>query len=88
MLESCFSNVTLCFYQKRTQPCMFSEECFDFFRGLYLFSEPNNYCFDRVRQRQLAKCNWRNTATALRTLVKSHKCLKETEPFAKSCSSK
>ena len=49
-----------------------------FFRGLYLFSEPNNYCFDQVAQGKLLKCNQRNTVTALRTLVKFHKSLKET----------
>ena len=84
MLGSCFSNITLRFYQNRTPPWIFSEEYSD----LYLSREPNNYCFDRAVQGQLFKCNWRNTETALRTLAKSHKYLKETELFTKSCPSK
>ena len=71
-----------------TPPWIFFEEYSDFFRNFYLSSEPNNYCFDRAALAQLSKCNWRNTATALRTLVKSHKFLKETESFTKSCPSK
>ena len=36
---------------------MFPEECCNFFRDLYLFSEPNNYRFDRAAQGQLSKFN-------------------------------
>ena len=49
---------------------------FRLFRDLYLSGEPNN-CFDRAAQGHQSKCNWRNTATVLKTLVKSHKCLKK-----------
>ena len=37
---------------------------------------------------QLSKWNWRNTVTVLKTLVKCHNCIKETELFPKSCSRK
>ena len=50
-----------------------------FYQNRSLFTEPNNYIFDRAAQGQLSKCDWRNTATTLRTLLQSHKCLKETE---------
>ena len=34
-------------------------EMFRLFSDLYLFSEPNNYCFDRAAPAQLEKyCNW------------------------------
>ena len=85
MLESCFSNVNLGFYQSNTLTWIFSEECSDFFWDLYLSSESNNYCFNRTAQRKLSKCNWRNTAIALATLVKSHKLPKETKSLIKSC---
>ena len=69
MLESYLGNVTLWFYEDRTPPWIFFEECSDLFRDLYLSSQPNNYCFDKTVHRQLSKCKWRNTVTALRTLV-------------------
>ena len=71
MFESCSSNVTLLFYQNRTPPWIFSEEYSDYFRDLYLSSEPNNYCFDTAAQGQLPKCKERYTLTALKTLIKS-----------------
>ena len=37
----------------RTPPCMFFEEWTDIFWDIYLFSVPNNYCFDRAPQGQL-----------------------------------
>ena len=88
VLETCFSNVTLWIYENKTPPWKFSEKCLDYFRDLYLFSEPDNYCFDRATPGQLSDCNWRNTVTVLKTLVKFHKCLKETELLLKNCSSK
>ena len=84
---SCFSNVTRWLYQNRNLTWVFFEECSSFFRDIYLFSEPpNNHCFNKASQGQLSLCNWRNTVTALRTLVKSHKGLQDAESFAKSCS--
>ena len=58
------------------------------FSDLYLFSEPNNYCFDRAAPGKLSKCNWRNTVIVLKILVKCHKCLKETELLPRSYSIK
>ena len=52
---------------------------------VYLFSKPNSYCFSRAAQGQLSECNKRHTVTALRAKIKSHKVLKETEEFIKSC---
>ena len=85
---SCFSNVTLWFYQNETVPWIFFKKCSYFFRDLYLFSElANNNCFDKSPQVQLSKCNRRNTVIALRAPVKSHKGLQNAESFANSCSS-
>ena len=88
MSVSCFINVTLWLHQNRTPQWIFLEECSYFFGDLYLFCEPpNNHYFDRAAQGQLSKYNRRNTISALRTPVKSHKDLKEAESYAKSCSS-
>ena len=88
MLETCVSNATLWIYEDKAPSWKFSEKCSNYFQNLYLFSNPNNYCFDRAAPEQLSKCNWRNTVTLLKTLLKYHKCLKETELLSKSCSLK
>ena len=54
--------------------------------GFYLLRMPNDYCFRRAALWQLSQCNRRNTATALRAVVKSHKGLKRTKVFACGCS--
>ena len=66
MLVSGFSNVTMAL-SKQDFTWILYEECLDFFRDRYFFSESNNYCFDRAAQEQLSKCSWRYTVTALRT---------------------
>ena len=48
MLETCFSHVILWIYENKIPPWKYSEKCSNYFRDLYLFSEPNNYCFDRA----------------------------------------
>ena len=46
----------------------------------------DDYCFRRAVKGQLSQCKRRNTATVLRTVVKSHKGLKGTKVFACACS--
>ena len=43
-------------------------------------------CFRRAVKEQLSQCKRRNTATALRTVVKSHKGLKGKKVFVYGCS--
>ena len=50
-------------------------------RSFYLLRMSDDYCFRRAVQ-----CNWRNTATVLRAVVKSHNGLKGTKVFACGCS--
>ena len=57
-------------------------------RNLYLFSKPNSYSCGRALQGELSKFTWRNTATAFKTMIESHKDLKGTEVFARICSTK
>ena len=87
MLETCFSNAALWIYEDKDPPWKIFVKCFDYFRDLYLFSESNDYCFDRAASGQVSKCNCRKTVSVLKTLVK-FKCLKETEFLRKSNSSK
>ena len=46
---------------------------------------PNDCCFRWAAQGQLSQCNRRNIVTVLRTVVKSHKGLKEIKVFACGC---
>ena len=54
-------------------------------KGFYLLRMSNDYCFRRAAQGKLSQRNWRNTATVLRAVVKSHNCLKGTKVFACGC---
>ena len=45
------------------------------YKEIYLFTKPNNYCSGRAAG-QLSKLSRRNTVTSFKTLVKSHKGLK------------
>ena len=51
-------------------------------KGFYLLRMSDDYCFRRAVQGQQSQFNRRNTATVLRTVVKSHKGLKGTKVFA------
>ena len=50
-------------------------------RSFYLLRMSDDYCFRRAVQ-----CNWRNTATVLRAVVKFHNGLKRTKVFSCGCS--
>ena len=54
-------------------------------KGFYLLRMPNDCRFRWHAQGQLPQCNSRNIVTVLRTVVKSHKCLKGTKVFACGC---
>ena len=60
----CISSVTLWIYENKTPWWKFSEKRFDYFRDLYLFSEPGN-CLSVI-----GEILW-----LLKTLVECHRCL-------------
>lgn len=85
------------FILRETPPRMFSRKCdiFQLFfgkafskkilyvRNQYWFCWANNCCCGRAVKEQLSRFTWRNTVTFIRTLVKSHKCLKGTMTYMK-----
>ena len=55
-------------------------------KGFYLLRMSDDYCFRRAEQGQPSQRDWRNTATVLRAVVKSHNHLKGTKVIACGCS--
>ena len=97
MLKSFFSTIIMRPFQIKTSSRLFLTNAPRLIWGNYLqnsseqlhvknlnfFSNPNNYRSGRVVQGQLSKFTRRNTVTASRSLVNSHKNLKRTEAFTR-----
>ena len=56
MLETCFSNVTLWIYESKTPQLKFFEKCTDYFRDLYLYSEPNRAVPEQLPKYKYCNC--------------------------------